>query len=99
MSYTLSTIWGKLDCCVEHHRCATTLYLMSMLSHEFYVIIECGIIATGHGIELLYGLNAIEKRFLFQLMPTLKLLGAKGYYTHLVMHTGTRTSDINLDRE
>ena len=32
------------------------------------VMIESGMISPGHGIELLYGINAIEKMFIFQLM-------------------------------
>ena len=61
---TLSKIWGNTDGCAEHYICATTLYLISMLSQDFYGIIECGIIASVHGRELLYGLNTVDKRFI-----------------------------------
>ena len=67
-----------------------------MLSPDFYVIIGCDISATGHGREVVYGLNSIEKRFIFQLMSTVKLLGAIGYDTYTAMHTGTRTSNVSL---
>ena len=50
MSNTLSTIWENTDGCDENDRCATTLYLMSMLSQEFSVIIDRGISAPGHSI-------------------------------------------------
>ena len=68
-----------------------------MLSKAFSVIIDHGISARGHDREVLDGLNAIEKRFLFQLLSTVKLTGAKGYDTQMVMHTGTRASDVSLD--
>ena len=61
-----------------------------------YVIIDRGISAPGYGRKVLYGLNAIEKRFLFQLMSTVQLPGVKGYDTQMVMHTGTCTSDVSL---
>ena len=42
------TIWKNKDTCADQYRCATTLYLMEMLSQEFSVIIECGISVPGH---------------------------------------------------
>ena len=67
---------GKTYCCAEHYRCATALYLMSVLSQAFSVVIDRGISAPGHNRYVVYGLNTIEKRFLFQLMSTVQLLCA-----------------------
>ena len=50
---------------------------MSMLIQEFYVIIDRVISALGNGREILDGLNFIVKRFVFQLISTVKLLGDK----------------------
>ena len=69
---------------------------MSMLSQEFSVIIDHGISEPGHVIEELDGLKTIKKRFFFQLISTVKLLGEKMYATHMVMHTGTCTYDVSL---
>ena len=44
-------------------------------------------------------LNVIDKKILFQLISTVKLPGEKGYYTHMVINTGTRTSDVSLARD
>ena len=63
MSNTLSTIWENIDGCTEHYICATVLYLMSMLSQAFSVIIDHGINLSGHSIEVVDGLNAIDKSF------------------------------------
>ena len=75
MSNTLSTIWENTDGCAEQYRCATTLYLISMFSRAFSVIIYRGISTPGHGIEVVDGLNDIYKRFLFQSISTLQLPG------------------------
>ena len=89
----LSEIWENTYACAEHYRCATALYLMSMLSQAFSVIIDRGISAPGHVTEVVYGLNSIYKRFIFQLMSKVQLPCANIYDTKMVMHTGTRTSD------
>ena len=70
-----------------------------MLSQALSVIIEHGISSSGHGREVVDVLNATGKSFLFQLMSTVQLPGAKGYGTHMVMHTGTRTSYTSFASE
>ena len=70
-----------------------------MFSKALSVIIDRGISAPGHGIELTDCLNTIDKMFLFQLMPTMKIMSANHYDTQMVMHTGTRTSDVSLASE
>ena len=69
------------------------------MSQAVCVIIDRGISEPVHGIEVVDGLNAIEKRFLLQLMSTVKLLGEKIYDTQIVMHTGTRTYGVSLSSE
>ena len=81
-----------------NYRCSSALYLISILSQAFYGIIDCGITEPGHYIEVIDGLNAIYKMFLFQLMSTMKLLGKKCHDTHMVMHNGIHTSDVILAR-
>ena len=52
-----------------------------MLSQAFSVIIDCGISAPVHVRDLVYGINDIDRIFLFQLMSTMQLPGAKSYDT------------------
>ena len=47
LSATLITLWENTYGCVEKYICATLLYLMSVLSQAFYVIINRGISAPG----------------------------------------------------
>ena len=99
LSNTLSTILENTDGCAEHYICATALCLMSMLSQTFSVIIDHSISAPEHGRKVVDGLNATEKRFLFQLISGVQLPGEKGYDTYTVMHTGTSTYNVILARE
>ena len=54
---------------------------MSMLSHEFSVIVDGGISAPGHSREVVDVLNTIDKKNLLQLMPTVQLTGSNAYDT------------------
>ena len=60
----LSIIWENTNGCAEHYRYVTELYLISMLSQVFSVIIDRGISAPGHGREVSNGPDTTEKRFL-----------------------------------
>ena len=68
------------------------------MSQDFSVIIYRGIISPRNCRELVYDLNTIDKGFLLQLMSTFQLPVAKGYGTHMVMHTGTSAYDVILAR-
>ena len=74
---TLSTTWENTDGCADQYRCATALYLMSFLSQRPSIIFDRDIGAPGHGKEVVGGLNAIAKRFMYKLMSTVQLPGSK----------------------
>ena len=63
---SLSTIWENTDGCAEQYRCASELYLVSVLSQLHSIIFNRGISAPGHGKEVVDGLNATGKRFIYQ---------------------------------
>ena len=71
----LSTIWENTDGCAEQYRCATALYLVSVLYQRHSVIFDWGISAPEHGKEVVDGLNAIYKRYIYQLISTVQLPG------------------------
>ena len=75
LTSTLSTIWENTYGCADQYRCASELYLMSVLSQRHSIIFDRGISAPGHGKEAVDGLNVIDKRYLYQLMSTVKLQG------------------------
>ena len=59
----MSTMWVNTDGCEEQFRCATALYLLSMLAHAYKIIIYRGFGAPGHFREVVYGLNDTKKFF------------------------------------
>ena len=82
----LSTIWENTDGCAERYRCATELYLMSVLSQRHSIIFDRGISAPGHDKDVVDGFNAIEKHYMYKLMSTVQLLGSKVSGTHILRH-------------
>ena len=52
------------DGCVEQYICASSLYLMSVMSQCYSVIIDRGISAPGNGREVVNGLNGIGKCYI-----------------------------------
>ena len=72
---TLSTIWENTYVCADQYRCASALYLVSVLSQCHSIIFDRGISAPGHGKDVVDVLNAIGKRYMYQLMYTVQLPG------------------------
>ena len=95
----MSTIWENTDGCVEQYRCASALYLMSVMSQYYSVIIDRGISATGHGKEVVDGLNDIAKRYIDQFMSNVQLPGSKIFYSQMKMHIGNQKYDVSLSKE
>ena len=71
----LSKIWENTDSYAEQYICASALYLMSVMSQTYSIIIDRGISATGNGKEVADGLNAVDKRYIYQLMSRVQLPG------------------------
>ena len=57
----------------------TALYLLSVLDHAYKIIIDRGVEALGHGIEVVDDLNATKKMFFSMLMTTVNLPSAESY--------------------
>ena len=66
----MCTIWENTDGREEQYRCTTALYSSSMLAHSYNIIIDHGVGAPVHGIEVVYGLNYTYKRFISMLITT-----------------------------
>ena len=58
------TIWENTDGRADKYTCANKLYLLSMLSHAYKIVIDHGVISPGNGKYVVYGLNATYKSFL-----------------------------------
>ena len=85
----LSTAWENNYGCAEQYRCATELYLMSVLSQHHSIIFDRGTSASGHGREVVDGLNAIDNIYMYQLVSTVQLKVSKTFekYSNAFLHT------------
>ena len=65
LTSSLSTIWVNTDGCSEQYIYASAIYLKSFMSQCYSFITNCGISAPGHGKEVVDGLNAIDKQYIY----------------------------------
>ena len=92
----MSTIWGNTDCCARQYICASALYLMLVMYKCYSIIIDQRVSASGNGKELVDGLNAVAKRYIYQLMSTIQLPGSNRFDSQMQMHTGNQKNDVSL---
>ena len=71
---------------------------MLVLSQCHSIIIDLGIIANGHGKEVVGGLNDINKQYIYQLMSNVQLPGSKNY-SRILMHYCTQINDVSLAKQ
>ena len=72
---------------------------MSVMSQTYSIIIDRGISVPGHGKEVVDGLNAVDKRSIYQLMSKVKLPGSVRFDSYIKIHTGTEKKDLSLAKE
>ena len=95
----MKKIWENTDGCAEQCRYASALYLMSVMSQCYSIIIDRGISAPGHGKEVVDGLNAVDKRYIYQLMSTVQIPGSNRFDSQMKIHTGNQKYDVSLAEE
>ena len=66
-----SVNWDDTDGCAKQYRCATALYMLTMLAVSFHIVIDRAIGAPGHGKSEIDGLMAVDKVFLRSLFRTI----------------------------
>ena len=67
-----STLYCNSDGSSKQYRCANALYYLSMLSTKFNINIDRAIGAPGHGKDIVYGLNAVDKHYFKKIMRITK---------------------------
>ena len=45
------------------------------------------------------GINAVDKRYIYQLMSNVQLPGSVRFYSQIQTHTGTKKEDVSLANE
>ena len=58
-------MWENTDGCDEQYRCASAMYLMSVMSQCYSIIIDSGISVPGNGKEVGDEINAVDKRYIY----------------------------------
>ena len=95
----LSTIWGNTDGCADQYRCASALYLMLVLSQRHPVKIYWCISAPEHGKDVIDGINAIDKRYMYQWMSNVQLPVSITFDSQILIYSYTHKNDVSLDKE
>ena len=72
---------------------------MSVMSQCYSLIIDRGISAPRHGKKVVYGINVVDKRYIYQLMSKVQLPGSIRFDSHIKIHTGTEKKGVSLARE
>ena len=95
----MSKIWENAAGCAEEYRCASSLYLISVMSQCYSIIMYPGISAHGHSKEVLYVLNSFYKRYIYPLISNVQLTGSKIFDSHMKIHTDNQNNDVSLAKE
>ena len=91
----MSTVWEDTDDCAKKHRCDLTIYLMTVLSSSYGIIMDRAINAPGHGNNVVDALNATEKRYLKGEMELMGKL-ASNYTTNVGM-IPSASKDVSVE--
>ena len=60
----MSKVREDTDGCAKQYMCALAIYLMTVLSSSYGIIMDREINAPGHGKNVVNGLNATDKLYL-----------------------------------
>ena len=71
--------------------CLCTIPYVSYIA-IYSVIIDRGIRAPVHGKEVVGGINAIYKRYIYQLISNVHLPGLKLFHSQIIMHYFTQNT-------
>ena len=80
----ISTLREDTDGCAKQYRCDLASYLTNVLSSSYGIIMDCAINAPDHGNNVVYGINATDKRYLKEKMELIDKL-ASNYTSEIGM--------------
>ena len=69
---------------------------MPVMSQCYSVIIDQYVSSPGHGKEVVDRPNAVDKRYINQLMSNVQLNGTNIFYSQIQIHTGNQNNDVSL---
>ena len=69
---------------------------MSFISQFYSIITDRGISEPGNGKEVVDGLNAVDKRYIYKLMYNVKLHGSNKSDTQMQIYTDNQNNYVSL---
>ena len=90
----MSTVWEDTDGFAKQYMCDLDKYLMTVFSSSYGIITDRTINATGHGKNVVDGLNAMEKPYLKGEMQLIGKLESN-YTTNIAMLTSD-SKDVSI---
>ena len=75
--------------------CASSLYVIPVMSKCYSIIIDQGISAPGNSKEVVDGPNAIGNCYIYRLISTVQLPGSNLFDLQIQMHTGNQKDDVS----
>ena len=72
---------------------------MSVISQTYSLIVDRGISEPGNGKEVVDGLNAVDKRYIYQLMSKVQLPESVIFYSQIKIHNVTENKIVSLAKE
>ena len=57
-------MWDQTDGCAKQYRCSIAYHFMYFLSKSYQIVIDRAVYTPGHGKDVVYGFNAVQKRYL-----------------------------------
>ena len=95
----MSKILENTDGCAKQYICDYALYLLSVMSQCYSIIIDWGISAPWHGKYVVEVINSVNNIYIYQLMSTVQLPGSNIFDSQMQMHTGNQKYDVSLAKE
>ena len=92
----MSTVWEEKYGCAKKYRCALDIYLMTVLSYSYGIIMDRAINATGHGSNVVDGLNKTGKNDLKEQMELIGKLATNNISILECFRVLQKTSQLNL---
>ena len=68
------------------------------MDRAYDITIDSGVVALGHGRDVVDGLKPTNKRFMYMLMENMKLVGSKIYDDQMSIHTTKHKEDLSLEK-
>ena len=78
------------DGCAKQYWCASSMYLMSVMSQCYSIIFDWGISVPGYGKEVVDGLNDVDKGYIYQSMSTAQLPLSIRFDSQIQIHSGKK---------